>query len=41
MTAVDRRLDPDPGARARYDELFAVYRSLYPALAPAMHALGG
>ena len=28
------------GVRARYDELFDVYRVLYPALAPSMHALG-
>ncbi|HEY3544748.1 MAG TPA: FGGY-family carbohydrate kinase [Propionicimonas sp.] len=41
MTAVDRRIEPDAGVRARYDELFGVYRSLYPALAPTMHALGG
>ena len=40
MTAVDRRIEPDPAVRARYDELFDVYRSLYPALAPTMHALG-
>ncbi len=41
MTSVARRLDPEPTAHARYDELFAVYRGLYPALAPAMHALTG
>jgi xylulokinase len=40
MTAVDRRIQPDPSVRAVYDARFAVYRSLYPALAPAMHALG-
>ena len=40
MTAVARRIEPDPAARQRYDDAFAVYRSLYPALAPAMHALG-
>ena len=40
MTAVDRRIEPDPSVRAVYDARFAVYRSLYPALAPAMHALG-
>jgi xylulokinase len=32
---------PDPGNRARYDELYAVYAGLYPALAPSMHALAG
>jgi len=40
MTAVDRRIEPDPAVRARYDDLFDIYRSLYPALAPSMHALG-
>jgi xylulokinase len=32
MTSVARRLEPDPVAHARYDELFGVYRALYPAL---------
>jgi xylulokinase len=40
MTVVDRRIEPDPAVRPVYDARFAVYRSLYPALAPAMHALG-
>jgi xylulokinase len=40
MTAVDRRIEPDPATSGRYDELFAVYAALYPALAPSMHALG-
>ena len=40
MTSVARRLEPDPGDRARYDELFAVYRGLYPALRPSFGALG-
>jgi len=40
MTTVERRIEPDPSVRAVYDARFAVYRSLYPALAPAMHALG-
>ena len=35
MTSTARRLDPDPAVHARYDELFAVYRDLYPALKPA------
>lgn len=34
MTSVARHLEPDPVAHARYDELFAVYRGLYPALRP-------
>lgn len=40
MTSVARRIDPDPATRDRYDGLFSVYRGLYPALAPSMHALG-
>jgi xylulokinase len=41
MTAVDRRLEPDPATKPRYDQLFDVYASLYAALAPSMHALAG
>jgi sugar (pentulose or hexulose) kinase len=37
MTSVARRLEPDPVAHARYDETFAVYRALYPALRPLFH----
>jgi xylulokinase len=37
MTSVARRLEPDPAARARYDEGYAVYRALYPALRPLFH----
>ncbi len=33
------RAQPRPDARERYDELFAVYRGLYPALKDSMHAL--
>jgi xylulokinase len=32
-------LRPDPRTRARYDELFRIYRSLYPATAELAHAL--
>jgi xylulokinase len=35
MTSVARRLEPDPATRARYDDLFGVYRDLYPALRSA------
>jgi hypothetical protein len=31
--------EPDPGRAARYDELYAVYASLYPAARDAMHRL--
>jgi len=41
MTAVARRLEPDPATRAAYDSAFAVYEGLYAALAPSMHALSG
>jgi xylulokinase len=40
MTSVARRLDPDPGAHARYDVGFATYRALYPALRPLFHRDG-
>ena len=32
-------LRPDPSRRGRYDELYAVYRSLYPATREQAHAL--
>jgi xylulokinase len=32
-------LVPDHGARARYDELYRVYRSLYPATLEQAHAI--
>jgi xylulokinase len=37
MTALERRIEPDPADHARYDGAFAVYRSLYPALRPVFH----
>ena len=41
MTSVDRAgSSPIPSVHARYDELYAVYRDLVPAIAPAVHALG-
>ena len=36
----DEVTEPDPERARRYDELYAVYASLYPALRDAMHALG-
>jgi xylulokinase len=39
MTAVVRRIEPDPASRGMHDRLHEVYRSLYPALMPAMHSL--
>ena len=41
MTSIAARLEPDPAAHARYDSLYAVYRDLWPAIAPTVHALGG
>jgi xylulokinase len=32
-------IDPDPGATAIYDDLYAVYRRLYPTTAAGMHRL--
>jgi xylulokinase len=37
MTSVARRVEPDPSVRAVYDEAFARYRALYPALRPLFH----
>jgi len=34
-----RRAEPDPARKARYDAVFSVYTSLYPALRDPMHAL--
>ena len=36
----DAVTEPDPERARRYDELYAVYASLYPALRDSMHALG-
>jgi sugar (pentulose or hexulose) kinase len=40
MVRVEQRIEPDAALAATYDELFAAYRGLYPALRPIMHALG-
>jgi sugar (pentulose or hexulose) kinase len=39
MTSVALRIEPDPETQARYDALYAVYRDLWPAIAPTVHAL--
>jgi sugar (pentulose or hexulose) kinase len=39
MTSVAARIEPDPAVRARYDELAAVYRDLWEAIAPTVHAV--
>ena len=36
MTRIERRLDPRPECRATYDRIYAVYKGLYPALAPVL-----
>jgi xylulokinase len=40
MTAIARRLEPDPTTRATYDEAFGRYRALYPALRPLQRGGG-
>lgn len=37
---VERRIHPDAGLHARYQEMLERYRALYAALAPSLHALG-
>jgi xylulokinase len=37
---IERRLMPDAARGARYAKLLPIYRTLYPALAQSMHALG-
>jgi xylulokinase len=41
MTAIERRIAPDPATRAVYDARYATYRALYPALRPTFAALAG
>ena len=36
---IDSRIEPIPANQVRYDEYYAVYRSLYPALKPAYDAV--
>ena len=36
---VDHRCIPDPARRERYDELYRLYRELYPATREITHAL--
>jgi xylulokinase len=35
---VDRTVEPHPTAHGRYDELYRLYREIYPALRPIFHA---
>jgi len=39
MVRVDHRLEPDPANTAVYDEAFAAYTGLWPAIAPISHRL--
>jgi xylulokinase len=39
LAAVADRTEPEPGTAQRYDELYGVYRSLYPALVEQQHTL--
>jgi xylulokinase len=41
MTRIDHRLEPRPELADTYDELFAAYVALYPAVAPVMRPLAG
>jgi xylulokinase len=38
-TPIADTVEPDPGNREIYDELYAIYRDLYPATRPMAHAL--
>jgi xylulokinase len=38
MTRIDRVIEPDPAVRTRYDDLFATYVALHPAIAPVLAA---
>jgi xylulokinase len=39
MSGVGARQTPDPTAATRYDDLFAIYREIYPRTAPLHQAL--
>jgi hypothetical protein len=39
MTGTGARHTPSEGTAARYDELFAIYREIYPRTAPLHRAL--
>jgi xylulokinase len=41
MTAIERRIAPDPTTRGVYDARYATYRALYPALRPSFAAAAG
>jgi xylulokinase len=40
MTAIDRRLEPDPDIRPIYDATYRAYVELHPAIAPGIRELG-
>ncbi|MDT5335392.1 MAG: xylulokinase, partial [Mycobacterium sp.] len=37
---IEREITPNPAHRELYDELYGVWRELYPATKSAMHGLG-
>jgi xylulokinase len=39
MVRTDHRIEPDPVSRGAYDEAFAAYKALWPAIAPVSHRL--
>jgi xylulokinase len=41
MTAIERRLDPNPALRETYDRVYAAYTALYPAVAPVLARAAG
>ena len=39
MVRIDRRFEPDPRAHAAYNQLFPIYKELYPDVKPYMERL--
>jgi xylulokinase len=39
MVRLERRFEPDPIRHSRYDEIYELYREVYPAVAPITHRL--
>jgi xylulokinase len=40
-SSISSTVEPNPETREVYDELYAIYRNLYPATRPMAHALAG
>ena len=41
MSVIDRRFDPDPERRQRYDRVYDAYVALHPAISPVLARAGG